>query len=262
MFTLVAAVPKVASAHAALTQPAASKMLDVQVEAKLGEADELKLAASVREAIVERVRARKIDISDDAPASLLVTIGWNGKSRSDLEVKWALQEKGGQPEALKSTVCAACGSGEIIAAIDDDLAPLWAKIDAASTVEAAPAAVATPVTVPPPAAPASKEDRRGKRTTIGPLGFAGVAVGAVGIGAVAAGAVMWRVQYRYPEDNPDIRKNLEKPGIAIVAAGSALVIAGVAMTAIDLSRGKRSKSVAFAPAVDRRQVGAALAVRW
>jgi hypothetical protein len=261
LLTVGAVVPQEVRAGATTTQPASAKALDVQVEVTLGEADEQKLAASVREAIVDRVRSRDIEISDDAPSTLLVSIGWVGKSRSDLEVRYVVRKGEGEPETLKTSVCPACGSGEVIAAIDGDLAPLWAKIDGAAAIAPTPAEPASTTVVPAPA-PVTTDDRTRPRRTIGPMGLAGVAIGAVGIGALAAGAVMWRVEYRYPEDNPDIRKNLKQPGIALVAAGSALTIAGVVMTAVDLSRGKRAKKVAMSPTFDRRQVGVALAVRW
>jgi len=262
----VAIVPRDAAAAVVATQPATKKSLDVQVEVKLGEADEQKLAASVREAVVDRVRAREIEITDDAPASLVVTIGWQGKSRQDLAVKWILQRRGGEPETLKTSVCAACGSREVVATIDGDLEPLWARIDTAATVANEPVTTA-PTTAPPASVPVGEaKDRKGKRRSIGALGLSGIAIGALGIGALAAGAVMWRVEYRYPENDPDIRKNLKKPGIGLVAGGAALAVAGIVMAAIDLSsglaRGKRDKQVAFAPSFDRRHFGVALAVRW
>jgi hypothetical protein len=251
------AFPRIAAAYA----PAESKALDVQVEATLGEAEELKLAASVRDAIVERVRAKGIEISDDAPASLLVTIGWNGKSRSDLEVKYIVKHGDAEPRTARTSVCAACGSREIIAAIDGDLAPLWKTLEDISTIEsAAPSTETTPTTTPPPAPVTDAKQK--KRRTIGGLGLAGVAVGGVGLAVLGAGAVMWAVEYRYPEDNPDIRKNLKKPGIGMTAGGAALAIAGIAMLAVDLTKDKRERRVAAAPVFGPRGAGVSLAVRW
>lgn len=68
--------------------------------------------------------------------------------------------------------------------------------------------------------------------------------------------------YSYPEDNPEIRKNLKKPGIAMVAVGGAAAIAGIAMLVVDLKRGKRECRVAAAPVFGPRGAGVTLAVRW
>lgn len=252
------ALPRTAAAFA----PAETKALDVRVETSLGEAEEEKLAANVRDAIVERVRAKDIEITDDAPATLLVTIGWVGKSRSDLEVKYIITKVGGEPRTARTSVCAACGSREMIAAIDGDLAPLWATLEDVSTLDTA--ATTTPETTPttPPPVPVEDKKKKGARHSIGGLGLAGVAVGGVGLAAVGAGAVMLVVKYRYPEDNPDIRKNLQKPGFGIVAVGGALTIAGIAMLAVDLTKDKRERRVAAAPVIGPRTAGVTFAVRW
>jgi hypothetical protein len=252
------AFPRTAAALA----PADTKALDVRVEATLGEAEEQKLAASVRDAVVDRLRARDIEISDDAPSTLLLTLGWLGKSRSDLEVKYIVTEHGGEPKELRKSVCAACGSREVIAAIDSDLEPIWATLEKAATVTKAEPTPETAPTTPPPAPVADTKERNGKRRTIGGLGLAGAAVGAVGLGVLGAGAVMWGIGYSYPEDNPDIRKNLKKPGIGMVAAGGAMTIAGIAMLAVDLTRDKRERRVAAAPVFGPRGAGVTLAVRW
>jgi hypothetical protein len=257
-------VPSVA---AAAPPPAGTeRVIDVRVEVSLNAELDADFAQKVDKELVAQLEAHEIEPKDDAPTSIVAVVGWAAGSRTDIELRLLLTTSDGAPEKLNQLVCGSCGTSELVAQIGGALAKSWPKLQAASerAVGDSVAAVEPVPSAAPPPSPASgkakKEPR--KRHSIGGLGLAGAAVGAIGVGAVTAGAVMVLVQYRYPEDNPDIRKNLRTPGYGVLAVGAAASIGGIVMMAIDLTRPRRSGKVNASAAIAPRQAGLVIWGRW
>lgn len=260
----VTIAPTTSEGAAPATDPAIERALDLRIEVSLDNQPQnedlsTKIGAEVR----KQLKAHGIEVAPDANASLLVVVGYPEGNRATFEVRYLLATSDGAPEKLDRWLCDACGSGDVVNHVDDALANAWPKLEAASqrslpaAQPAASDAGPDPTPAPRPPAPQSRA-----RRSIGPLGLAGAALGAVGLAAVGSGAVMVYVRYRYPEDNPDIRNNLRKPGIGVLAGGAALTIAGITMMAVDLTRPRRDRKVGATAALGRGHAGVVVWGRW
>ena len=141
------------------------------------------------------------------------------------------------PGSARQADCALCTRGELVATIEAELPSLLELV----REHQVPAAVG---------GEEGGEDGGGEETkAIGPLGFAGIGVAVLGAAGGGVGAA-FAVRGVVPDEpgasgaGQALATNYRTPGIATVAIGGVVLVAGLVMLAIDVSKRKKARSSA------------------
>jgi hypothetical protein len=231
--------------------------VELEVRVSIGGPDE----ALLQEAVEERVKARLAELGHavrlDEPIDIDVSVGWHDEAETTYALAVVLR-RNGELVSHATETCPRCGTAELFERLaeridraEDHLLSMAAE-SAPAEAEPSPTREITPVPPRP-------------RPTLTGLGWAGVAVAGTGLVVGAVGAGVWS-KGRVFDSEPGSREWLtgtdyRPPGIALVATGSALLVGGIVMLAIDVARA-RHRRVRVAATFDRAGATAVVTGRF
>lgn len=216
----------------------------INVDTKLGEQDEF-VGPQLRAGVRERLTARGFREQPGAARELTVVVRWSERAAQDapeiyaIDYEFATLAAPGERRTLLSVDCERCGLSDLLDAVDRDVAKLRPELTA-------------PVVVPNPEPPlpvasttADGADDRSmrRRAPLSAVGKAGVGLIAGGGAGLVAGAVLFATPTRErvkPGNNEVLEvTSYRTPAIAALSIGTALLVAGVVMVAVDRARLRR-----------------------
>lgn len=246
------------SSTRAAQEPSAPVDVELEVRVSTGGPDEVAL----EQAIEERVKARLGELGHavraEEPVELDVSVGWYDDAETTYAVTLVIRRTGELVSHATET-CPRCGTTELFEL-------LAARVDRAEehlVVLAAAAALAAPP--PPPADEDVPVPSKRKKTGLTGLGWAGVAAASAGTVMTAVGAGLWRkgkvLEVASGNDLWLEGTDYRPPGIALVAAGSTVVVGGLVMLVADVVRA-RHRRARVGGMVDRSGVMAVVTGRF
>lgn len=148
--------------------------------------------------------------------------------------RYSVQHQGAAVEGTEAVSdCPVCTEGELLEQVEAAIERVAARVpDVARQSTPAPAPAITP----------DVDDSSQRRAPLGALGKAGIGVSVLGALGVVAGAV---VATRPPKRGDGVEGDetqYDKPGIAVLAVGCGVLVAGLVMIAVDRRRAKKSPS--------------------
>ena len=247
-----------------LGQAAPPVHVSAAADLDLPDQDNLKFEEAIEEAARKGASDAKIEIQEDATASVNVEVSWSNESRADYIVKVDVRD-GTNVLANQSLACDACGIGEVLERVRSKTATIL--IDAhwpPSHTEQAAAETMTP-TSSSERIPAVSDNRSSGLTA---LGWGGIGVGAVGIAAMISGAAFWARGDKTTIDPDSSGSEIRGTTIPYRGIGIGMVVGGVAAAAIgggllsvDIRKIRRNP-IALSPALGLKFTGVSLTGRF
>ncbi|GEM_PF-5105219 len=168
--------------------------------------------------------------------------------------------------SLETSACELCTDKEIITQLEGLLVGTIAQLDdrKRSAALSTESEAATPV----PERPETPEPRdsgvsKPPAQKIGPLGIGGIVTGLVGLGGLGAGIFVLTKDDKQSVDNHRATlTSYAAPGGIVLGIGTALLITGIVMVALDRGRRAPAPTTAFVPFAGRYDTGLALHHRF
>ena len=265
----VAAVLSVGLVLAPVAQAAAadSPQAALEVEVKLGEGDDEILAKRVDAEARKTLGAKQVDVVEAAEAAkIMVAVSWNENDDHAIAIKVATDGTEASPEG-SPYVCEACNENQLIAKVAE-------AVEAAVPLLPEPAddGTGTPAGTGDPTGDGTGDHggttNGGPKRGLGTLGKVGIPVMVLGVGGMVAGGVLLglgesdELDAGDPEGGETV--DYRPPGIAALAGGGALLIAGAALLVADRLKARRGKSshTTWQPFATPRTAGLSLTTRF
>lgn len=197
-----------------------------------------------------------VRVDGDASAPVVVVrLSWESYVDSIYRVRLETVRPGARPQLVESFVCA-CADSELSAAIVSRFPAALAQLEreqpSEPEPEPAPSELPARETSEPAMEPrAASTDEPPARTidaparrTLGRLGRAGIGVAAVGAGALVSGGVLFAQGRRDDPSTAGLERreglSFRPPGVALMATGSAALLAGAVLLVVDQARPRRA----------------------
>ena len=234
----------------------------VEVDVTLGASDDDIIAERLTGEVGDVLTGKGVAVTETYDQSkVAITVKWNADDNHEIAVKVTNRGKPTTQVEGSPFVCDACSENELVAKIR----------------EVAPKAVPLLATGGETGDPAGNGNENGngnetngddgrtdKPGKIGALGGAGIGLMVLGAGAIAGGAALTAMgQKQEGGDDPQQRDQTDfrPPGIAVLAAGSVVLIAGIGMLIGDRLAARRKK-VSVVPAASPTFTGLTIQGRF
>lgn len=257
---LAGAVAQLPSVSYAASAPAASEprvSLDIDVSALPNDEVTKELQTWLRDHQTKILQDGGIEVVSDADTTIRISVARYGEGDVHYRATIVMidrREGDGSVVAPREIECQACRDSDLAARVGEEVARLSGRIlYAPSEPDSA--------RNPRESALQPEPEKSTSVRAIGPLGFSGIAVLSVGVGATIAGGLLavkpaeWR-----PVSNGAEMRNYRPTGIALASVGSAVVLAGAAIIAVDVIRRRDKRKLTLLPTIGPS--GLALHVRF
>ncbi|MBL4683663.1 MAG: hypothetical protein JKY37_03660 [Nannocystaceae bacterium] len=230
----------------------------LKVVSNIGGDDALALQAQVRGHVTSQLSDLAIVAAPIGEVQLTVVVDWRDEARTTYAIAVALTHDG-EPIAEDQRSCKLCSSAQLFEAVEASVAEV-----AVSMPEVA--ALPQPKHKPVSAERRTQVDESDKPRALTGLGWGGVGVVGVGVGVIIGGAVLWakgKTTRLSPQGAAWLEvRNYRPPGIAMVATGTAILVAGAVMISVNVRRNRRARGVVFVPQGGQYSVGVAAVGRF
>jgi hypothetical protein len=260
---LAGAIAQLPGLSLAASAPAASEpqvSLDIDVAALPDDEVTKELQIWLGEHQTKILRDGGIEVVPNADVTIRVSVARYGDGdvhyRATIVMIDHRREGNDSVVAQREIECEGCRDSDLAARVGEETARLSGRILYAPSE---PDASASSSNTEPTAQPRSKTTPPVR--AIGPLGFSGIAALTLGVGATVAGGVLVvKPADARPVSNGAEVREYRPAGIALVSVGSAVVLAGVAMIAVDVIRRRDKRRMTLLPTIGPS--GLALHVRF
>jgi len=249
---------------AAATRVAADPQASIEVAVNLGGGDDDIVAKRLTDEIGSVLEGEGVGVTAGYEQSkVAVSVAWNADDNHEITVKVTNRGEATQTVEGAPFVCEACGENELVAKIREVVVgavPLLAVDDdggepAGDDVSDGGDDVGD-----------GADDDGGstdKPRKMGAIGGAGIGLMVLGAGAIAGGAVLVSMGEEREPTGPQGGETTDfrPPGIAVLAAGSVVLIAGISMLVGDRVAARR-KRVSVMPSASRRFTGLTIQGRF
>ncbi|MCA9709477.1 MAG: hypothetical protein KDK70_26790 [Myxococcales bacterium] len=197
-------------------------------------------------------------VDDDAEMTIRVIINRYGEGDINYRATLAVLERGrNEPKVQRTITCDLCRDGDLVLRVSEEVSRLSAHVlyapkepQDADPEPNQPQGAGEPE--PEQGAPADETTPTPTRSParLGPLGFSGIASMVVGVGATAGGIPLaLRPDRARPAESGVDRQRTRPAGLGLIGAGSALLVTGAALVAIDAVRQSKPRAVSWLPHV-------------
>jgi hypothetical protein len=196
----------------------------------------------------------KVEVVDDSTAPvILVKLAWKDYGNSVYSIEVSTRRPGQEAELVESFEATCINNSALTDAVLARLPAALKQLEEREPVVTEPRAepeTVEPLVEPLVEPPAEHIDDVPRRP-LGTLGRAGIGVAVVGAGALVGGGVVYALKHRF--EAPTGRaldldgRNYKPPGIALMVAGGAALVAGATLLIIDRTRARKSASALLLP---------------
>ncbi|NVB38759.1 hypothetical protein G6O69_13040 [Pseudenhygromyxa sp. WMMC2535] len=223
-------------------QAAAKKVRVVVVADPVDDAEApfaAEVEANLRSALEEA--GYELDASMRADATVRLRLSFYNEDNLDYQINVDIAA-GGQLLQLPMVACPQCDSAALLEKVEGRHGEILAELEQALAESAEPSEPGPGE--PPSSVPDEPEPEPGAKS-LGPLGYAGIAVGVVGLGGLIGGGVELARGRVYDDQGPTPHQlagtNHGPVGGALLGIGGAMFVAGATMLVVDLVRSKKGR---------------------
>lgn len=201
-----------------------------------------------------------VEVAADAPMTIRVSVSRYGDGDVNYKARIVLTPSdSATPDVERVITCDLCRDGDLVMKVSEEVARLSGRVLYApgDPVEREPEQTSGQQG-DPEAATATQKPKK-----IGPLGAIGIASAVVGLGATGAGIPLAMTPDQTRPAASGVERRTTRPaGLALVGVGTALVITGAVLVAVDVVRRKKARRVSILPGLGPSSVTVSLSMRF
>lgn len=203
-----------------------------------------------------------VEVAADAPMTIRVTVSRYGEGDVNYKARIVLIPSDSATSDVERVItCDLCRDGDLVMKVSEEVARLSGRVLYAprEPVARKPEPEQTSGQQGDPEATTARQKPR----KLGPLGAIGIASAVVGLGATGAGIPLAiALDQTRPAASGVERRTTRPAGLALVGVGTALVVTGVVLVAVDVVRRKKARRVSVLPGLGPSSVTVSLSMRF